>query len=183
MQIWWLSRRRSTIDNPSKDSANLREKRLIFYQADIDKINKVLEEFLKLSDGKANILIDKEGHLVTKAGHTESYDMATVSALVAGSFAATREMARLLGEDEFSLLFHQGKRDNIQLTLIGDRTIMATIFDERTTIGMVRLYAKEATVKLTKIFEGIGEREPSESDQLGDDFSSEAEGRLDEFFG
>ncbi|MHC4662853.1 MAG: roadblock/LC7 domain-containing protein [Planctomycetota bacterium] len=178
-----MSERRRAIDTPSKDSANLRDKRLIFYQADIDKINKVLEEFLKLSDSKANLLIDKEGHLVTKAGHTESYDMSTVSALVAGSFAATREMARLLGEDEFSLLFHQGKRDNIQLTLIGDRTIMATIFDERTTIGMVRLYAKEAANKLAKVFEEIGTRVGEAGEELADDFSSEAEGRLDEFFG
>jgi len=181
--VWWLSGRRRAIDTPSKDSANLRDKRLVFYQADIDKINKVLEEFLKLSDSKANLLIDKEGHLVTKAGHTETYDMSTVSALVAGSFAATREMARLLGEDEFSLLFHQGKRDNIQLTLIGDRTIMATIFDERTTIGMVRLYAKEASMKLAKTFEEIDKRIDDGTAGLSDDFGAEAEGRLDEFFG
>ena len=143
-----------------------------------------MENFLKLSDSKANILIDKDGHLVTKAGATEDLDLMTISALVAGSFAATREMARLLGEDEFSVLFHQGKKDSIQLSLIGERTLLATIFDERTTIGMVRLYAKEATGKLMGIFGEIDHRidDAGPIEELGD-YTTEAKGQLDQFFG
>ena len=110
--------------------------------------------------------------------------MQTVSALVAGSFAATREMARLLGEEEFSILFHQGRRDNIQLTLIGDRTILATIFDNRTTIGMVRLYAKEIASKLAKVFKEIQDRkEAPAGETISEDYGDEAKGKLDEFFG
>ena len=167
-----------------KDDKILKDKRLIFYAEDVEKITKLLEELIKLSDSKSNILIDKDGHLISKAGHTESYDVQTVSALVAGSFAATREMARLLGEEEFSILFHQGKRDNIQLTLIGDRTILATIFDNRTTIGMVRLYTKEIASKLAKVFKDIEERKSApEGQSIGDDYADEAKGKLDEFFG
>lgn len=120
--------------------------------------------------------------MVTKAGSTDDFDMQAVSALVAGSYAATREMARLLGEEEFSVLFHQGKKDNIQLTLVGDRTILATVFDERTTIGMVRLYAKEAADKLQKIFAGIGKRHDDGSSALGKEFSESAKAHLDNFF-
>jgi len=120
--------------------------------------------------------------MVTKAGTTEDFDMQAVAALVAGSYAATREMARLLGEDEFSVLFHQGKRDNVQLTLVGDRTILATVFDERTTIGMVRLYAKEATEKLLKVFVDIDGRCDDGSTSLGDGFSQSARDQLDSFF-
>ncbi|MGE3166209.1 MAG: roadblock/LC7 domain-containing protein [Planctomycetota bacterium] len=141
----------------------------------------MLNEFLKLSDSKCNILIDKEGHMVTKAGTTGDIDLQSVSALIAGSYAATREMARLLGEDEFSVLFHQGKKDSIQLTLVGNRTLLATVFDERTTIGMVRLYAKEASEKLNVIFKDINERAPR-SEDLGDDFAESAKGALDFFF-
>ena len=75
---------------------------MVFYKDDIDKINSVLKEFLNLSDSKCNILIDKEGHMVTKAGSTEDFDTQAVAALVAGSYAATREMARLLGEEELT---------------------------------------------------------------------------------
>jgi predicted regulator of Ras-like GTPase activity (Roadblock/LC7/MglB family) len=164
------------------DSDKIRETRLVFYKDDIDRINAVLKEFLSLSDSKANILIDKEGHMVTKAGSIEDFDMQAVAALVAGSYAATREMARLLGEEEFSVLFHQGKKDNIQLTLIGDRTILATVFDERTTIGMVRLYAKEASIKLGRIFDDIKGRAVADGNILGTEFSESAQSHLDNFF-
>ena len=164
------------------DSDNIREKRLVFYKDDIDNINSILKEFLNLSDSKCNILIDKEGHLVTKAGSTDDFDMQAVSALVAGSYAATREMARLLGEEEFSVLFHQGLRDNIQLTLVGDRTILATVFDDRTTIGMVRLYAKEAAEKLQKIFVELAKRHDDGTSGLGKEFSESAKNQLDTFF-
>ena len=142
----------------------------------------MLKEFLNLSDSKCNILIDKEGHMVTKTGTTEDFDMQAIAALVAGSYAATREMARLLGEDEFSVLFHQGKRDNVQLTLVGDRTLLATVFDERTTIGMVRLYAKEATEKLLKVFDGMGDRDDDGTNGLGDGFTKSAQDQLESFF-
>jgi predicted regulator of Ras-like GTPase activity (Roadblock/LC7/MglB family) len=164
------------------DSDIIREKRLVFYKDDIDKINSVLKDFLSFSDSKCNMLIDKEGHMVTKTGSTDDFDMQAVSALVAGSYAATREMARLLGEEEFSVLFHQGRHDNIQLTLVGDRTILATVFDERTTIGMVRLYAKEAAEKLQHIFVGISKRTDDGSEALGTEFSESAKSKLDNFF-
>ena len=124
------------------------------------------------------MLIDKEGHMVTKSGHTDDFDMQAVSALVAGSYAATREMARLLGEEEFSVLFHQGRRDNIQLTLVGDRTILATVFDERTTIGMVRLYAKETADRLKEILTAAASEEP----HLDPDFARTAGAKIDDMF-
>ena len=116
----------------------LRDNRLVFYKDDIELIDKVLAEFLRLSGSKCALLIDKEGHLVTKQGEVKSLNMDTISALVAGSFAATKEMAKLLGEEHFSCLFHQGERDNIQLSLVGDRTLLTILFDDRTTVGMVR---------------------------------------------
>ncbi len=135
-----------------------------------------------MSDSKCIMLIDREGYMVTKTGHTEDFDMQAISALVAGSYAATREMARLLGEEEFSVLFHQGKRDSIQLTLVGDRTILATVFDERTTIGMVRLYAKEASQKLDKLFEDISTRGDDGSEQISADFAKSAKDQMDAVF-
>ena len=131
-----------------KANEKLRHDRLVFYKDDIEVINRVLSEFLRLSGAKCALLIDKEGHMVTKQGEVKSFDMDTISALVAGSFAATKEMAKLLGEEHFTCLFHQGERDNIQLSLVGDRTLLTVMFDDRTTVGMVRLYSGEACKKL-----------------------------------
>ena len=162
---------------------DLRQTRLVFYAEDIEKVDKFLKEFLRLSGARCALLIDKEGHHVTKQGETACYDTDTISALVAASFAATKEMARLLGEDEFSLLFHQGKRENIQLTLVGDRTILAVIFDEqKTTIGMVRLYAQQSAAHLIEIFRKAKSR-PQPEHKIDKKFTDGAKGKLDELFG
>jgi len=131
---------------------SLRDARLVFYKDDIDAINSILDAFLKQSAAKCALLIDKDGHMVTHRGTTKRIDLDTISALVAGSFAATREMARILGEEEFTALFHQGKSDNIQLSIVGDRALLTAIFDETTTVGMVRLYATEAAKRLAAVF-------------------------------
>ena len=150
-------------------------------------MNRILREFLKLSNAKCVLLVDKEGHMVTRQGVTREFDMDTISALVAGSFAATKEMARVLGEDEFSVLFHQGKTDSIQLSLVGDRTLLTVIFDEATTVGMVRLYAAETAKRLTELFakhermraQGLGPEQPD----LQDGFVGSAKNKLDDLFG
>ncbi len=179
-----------------KDDERLRRKRLVFYEEDITKIDRVLAGFLVQSKGKCALLVDKEGHMVTSVGKAASYDTDTISALVAGSFAATREMARLLGEDEFSLLFHQGKKDNIQLSLIGDRTLLVVIFDDTTTLGMVKLYAAECAEQLAKLFRQREEAAPPVVPRVGgsasavatseagkDSYKKEAQQSLDDLFG
>ena len=168
------------------DNQQLRETRLVFYEDLVRDVNKLLREFLKLSNAKCAMLIDREGHMVTRQGITRDLDVDTISALVAGSFAATREMARVLGEDEFSVLFHQGKTDNIQLSLVGDRTLLTVIFDEATTVGMVRLYAAETVKRMVELFEKqereIRSGEKKEQD-LETGFADSAKGKLDDLFG
>ena len=167
--------------DPKQMSRNqrLRHDRLTFYKEDIDRIDKLLAEFLRLSGAKCALLIDKEGHLVTKRGELRTVDIDTISALVAGSFAATKEMARLLGEDEFTAMFHQGERDNIQLSLVGDRTLLTILFDDRTTVGMVRLYAGETAKKLADIYSDAINREPSADAELDEDYGNDAKKLFD----
>jgi len=164
----------------------LRDSRLIFYKEDVQQIDSTLREFLSRSKSRAAMLVDKDGHLITQEGSVDmtETDVDTISALVAGCFAATREMARILGEEEFTALFHQGRKDNLQLTLVGQRTILAVLFDEGTTIGMVRLYAAEAARKLTSLFRKILSR--GETGHGHDDlvkFDEAAAGTLDDVFG
>jgi predicted regulator of Ras-like GTPase activity (Roadblock/LC7/MglB family) len=155
---------------------------LVFYESDGRLIQAVLKELVKLSGAKCALLVDKEGHLVARTGSIRTFDTDTISALVAGSFAATREMARLLGEDEFAVMFHQGERDNIQLNLVGDRTILTVIFDEQTTVGMVRLYASEASRKLVEIYDRRSVEGDREEVKLADDYGKSAKDRLDSLF-
>ena len=100
---------------------------------------------------------------------------------MAGSFASTAEIARLVGELEFSVLFHQGKKDHIHMNLVGERTILAVVFDDRTTIGMVRLYAREAAEELERVFAETAEK-GGKPQGLSEEFTSSAESKLDDIF-
>ena len=158
----------------------LKSRRLVFYQDDVDKIDKALINYQTLSKSKCNILVDIEGHAVTKVGDTEGIDLETIAALVAASFAATKEVAKILGQTEFTTLTHQGKIESIQLTLIGQRTILATIFDSKTTIGMVMFYTKELVERLVIIFDEIGNRKQEIRFEEG--FGNDVSDVLDDLF-
>lgn len=161
----------------------LRSDRMVFYQGDVSRLESELDGFLELSGARSALLIDREGHLVTKRGEVQQHSLESISALVAGSFAATREMARLLGEEQFSTLFHQGMRDSIQISLVGERALFAVVFDERTNLGMVRYYATEATRRLQTVLDEVANRLESEApEKLASDFSSSATAALDRLF-
>ena len=172
---------------PTTSDNDLRDRRLVFYKEDIQAIDSTLRDFLARAKAKAALLVDKDGHLVTQEGDTNGADVETISALVAGCFAATREMARILGEEEFSALFHQGRKDNLQLSLVGRRTILAVLFDDTTTIGMVRLYSAETGRKLTSLFKKILAANRQELKEEGGkelaNFQAAAEASLDDIFG
>jgi predicted regulator of Ras-like GTPase activity (Roadblock/LC7/MglB family) len=165
---------------PVSRDENLRKSRLVFYENDVQRLNAEIDTFLELSKGALRALVDRDGHLVTRRGEPVRTSEDTVSALIAGSFAATREMARLLGENEFAILFHQGTRDSIQLQLIGERTLLATLFDGRTNLGMVRFYAQETAGRITDILHEIHSQ--NRSADLNADFGSRAEDALDKLF-
>jgi predicted regulator of Ras-like GTPase activity (Roadblock/LC7/MglB family) len=164
----------------------LKQEDLVIYEEEIEEIEKALRKLIKDAQAKCVLLVDKDGHMITKQGFTQSLDTTGLSALLAGSFASTRELARLVGEPEFSVLFHQGKKDHIHITLVGERSILAVIFDDRTTIGMVRLYAREVSETLGRIlsFPGRGERRTKGENKTGLDseFSASLETRLDDIF-
>ncbi|MEK7448965.1 MAG: roadblock/LC7 domain-containing protein [Planctomycetota bacterium] len=165
-----------------KDDDKLKEMTLVFYKDDVEQIEKLLAEFLRLSKAKSAILVDKGGYFITKQGQMGSYNTDTISALVAGSFAATKEMAKILGQEEFSVLYHQGAHDNIQLTLIGERTILAVIFDNTTTLGMVRLYVSEVAKKMNTVYENIKKRKEQPKETISKDFGKDAGAKLDDIF-
>ena len=161
----------------------MRRARLVFYVEDVEKINAVLDEFLSASQARAVLLVDSEGHLVTKKGITSAIDSDSLSALVAGSFASTRELARILGEAEFSVIFHQGQNENIQISMVAERALLVIIFDDRTTVGMVRIYCQELTQQLGGIFRTAAERfEKGGGREISEEYGQAAQDRLDEFF-
>lgn len=155
---------------------------LVIYEEEIARIEKILNRLIKNSQAKCALLVDKDGHLITRQGFTQSLDTTALAALLAGSFASTKEIARLLGESEFSVLFHQGKKDHIHVCLVGERSILAVVFDDRTTIGLVRLYAKETGEELTTTLASTTGEKKGEKREMAPDFSTSLESKLDDIF-
>jgi predicted regulator of Ras-like GTPase activity (Roadblock/LC7/MglB family) len=164
--------------------AKLRQDRLVFYAKDVTRLDSELDGFLELSGARCALLIDKEGHLVTRRGDVPQSSLESISALVAGTFAATRELARRVGEEQFSTLFHQGSRDSIQVSTVGDRALFAMVFDQRTNLGLVRYYAVETTRKLQRIMDAIAASpQPANADEgLAANFGQSAAAALDKLF-
>jgi predicted regulator of Ras-like GTPase activity (Roadblock/LC7/MglB family) len=163
-----------------RPDSELRHDRLVFYVGDMDELHAELDAFLELSKAKSAMLIDRDGHMVTVRGEALEASQDTISALVAGSFAATKELARLLGESEFSSMFHQGQRDSVHLELVGGRTLLAVVLDQRTNLGLVRFYAREVTGRLRRVFDRIASE--GRTGELSTDFSAEGAAALDEIF-
>lgn len=162
----------------------LRQDRLVFYEQDVGRLDSELDGFLEFAGARCAILIDREGHLVTRRGDAAGSNMEALSALVAGSFAATREIAHILGEDAFTTLSHQGAHQSIQVSIVGERTLLAVVWDERSNLGLVRFYAQETTKRLERVFEEIAERpvDENEGTQLSDGYGDEAAAVLDDLF-
>lgn len=134
----------------------------VLHEEESRRIDQLLQRFIKESEAKTVLLIDKDGHLIAQQGFAHSLDTTSMAALAAGAFASTREIARLVGEMEFSVLFHQGQHDHLHASIVDDRTILVVIFDDRTTVGMVRLYAKEVGASLAAALAASARKAPAE---------------------
>ena len=115
------------------------------------QIQEVLRRFLGESSAADALLIDRSGQLLAQSGADASLDTVSLSALAAGAFSSTAAMARLLGEPEFTVLFHQGVKENIHVAAVDEHAILLAVFGDRTTVGMVRLFAQEATAAIGAI--------------------------------
>ena len=137
-------------------------------------IEQRLADFLSKSEAQWSALVDKGGNLFAQSGDTGNLDLSILSALAAGSFAATHELAKRLGESEFSALYHEGLGQHILMSALHHECLLVTIFDEKTNIGLVRFYAQQVTLPLNELLQQAREKEAVsaplllEGDFLGD---------------
>ena len=113
-------------------------RQVILTAQQFDEITKVLSELAAKTKASTILLADISGQLITQRGNTEDINTAILSALAASDFAATSEMAKLVGEDaKFKLLFHEGEKRNVYLSNIGDNFFLVVVFDVSVTLGLV----------------------------------------------
>ena len=131
---------------------------IVIHESDAARIDAVLRRFLSDSSSSAALLIDRSGQPLAEAGTARTLDVGSIGALAAAAFSSTAALARLLGESEFSVLFHEGVKESMHVSTVDENTILLVIFDERTTIGMVRLFAREARASVGAVLEEARKR-------------------------
>ncbi len=124
---------------------------LVMYEEEFQRISQILGRLRVDASAKIVFLVDKNGQQIAGAGEIEQVDTTSLASLTAGNVAATDGLAKLIGEKEFSILFHEGKKDNIHISIVGQRLILVVIFDERSSLGLVRLRVRKAAGEIERV--------------------------------
>ncbi len=122
---------------------------------DVASLDAVLVDFLKKAEAELTVVIDRGGNVISQCGDQRVMDVTIIAALAAGSFAATCELARRIGEVEFNALYHQGNGNHMFMNSVDDETIMITVFGSRTTVGLVRFYSAAAAQGVSKLLKSL----------------------------
>ena len=98
------------------------------------------------------LLIDLAGNIIVNLDDGDlEHDIYSLAALAAGNFGAVSAMAKIVGEEDFSLLFHKGESESIHFSKIDDELLLVTIFGKEVSLGFLRLKVTEATKKIKEI--------------------------------
>ncbi len=116
-------------------------------------------------------------------GEAPAFDPTAFASLTAADFSANDQLARMLGEAEFGALFHQGERESMYLADVARRVILVVLFDNRTTLGLVKLRVKPVVGQLNQVFTEMFDRDPRSAPGVESAFLGEAEDEIDELFG
>jgi predicted regulator of Ras-like GTPase activity (Roadblock/LC7/MglB family) len=125
-------------------------------QEQLDGMEEVLQQDLIDVGVRCVFLIDMAGNIIANRDNGESqHDVYSLAALAAGNFGAVSAMAKIIGEGEFSLLFHKGKKENIHFNKIATEFLMITIFSNDISLGFLRLKVNESVEKIKQILGSI----------------------------
>jgi predicted regulator of Ras-like GTPase activity (Roadblock/LC7/MglB family) len=160
----------------------MRDAQLVMYDEDFRLVQAVVQRLVRDANAKGIFIVDRNGQLIAEAGEMRGIDTTSLASLTAGCIAATGGLAKLVGEEDFPVHFHQGQRDNLHITQVSGRIILVVIFDDRSSLGLVRLRVKKAGVELAKIFEDIQKKTDQESAKGGTPFDEITDDDIDNLF-
>jgi len=152
-----------------------------FTEDDFGAITALLQRFLYDSNARCALLVDRTGQLVATVGEQPTFDPTAFATLTAADFSANDQLAKLIGENDFNSLFHQGEKESMYLADIARRVILVVLFDNRTTLGLVRLKMKQTVDELTRLFEQVFSRAQAQPGSQGNILAG-ADDEIDKLF-
>ena len=144
----------------------------VLFDEEFQQIKEVIGRLKADAQAKVVFIVDKNGQQIAAQGDMKGVDATSLASLTAGNVAATDGLAKLIGEKEFSILFHEGERDNIHISLVAQRVLLVVIFDEKSSLGLVRLRVKKASQELERTFEQLLKKAEADRGSLANKFDS-----------
>jgi predicted regulator of Ras-like GTPase activity (Roadblock/LC7/MglB family) len=126
---------------------------LVLTKNAMSKIEEIIGKELLNCGADHVIIVDMSGNLIIERGSLQVEDILSLAVLLAANFAATAEIARMIGETDFSLLFHKGDKKNIHFSRLGKDHIIITLFDDSVSLGLIRLRSTGAIDQLTAVLD------------------------------
>jgi predicted regulator of Ras-like GTPase activity (Roadblock/LC7/MglB family) len=114
-------------------------------EEDIGELNAALQELLIKSDATVGFVIDKGGFVITQCGNAPDFDVMTLAALSAASFAATESIASLVGEKNFSSVYQQGETFSLLVLNVDEHCLLTIIFKASLSVGAIKYFARDTT--------------------------------------
>lgn len=123
-------------------------------QEHVDSIDEILQDYLPEVGVHCVVLIDMAGNIIAEyeSGET-THDVPALAALSAANFGAVNAMAKIVGEEEFSLLFNKGEKENIHFSKVMDEFLLVCVFANEVSLGLLRLKIAKAIEKIREILE------------------------------
>src|SRR5688572_21051980 len=135
----------------------------VMFPEEQQQIALVCQRLHRDANAKAVLLIGRDGQAIAEAGEVAEIDVTSLSSLTAGNVAATGGISKILREKDFTSQFHEGEKTHVHITLVAGRAILLVLFDERSSLGLVRLRVKKASEEMGRIFEAVNKKAASRS--------------------
>src|SRR6476469_2161530 len=143
----------------------------ILQEQQFQRLKNVLARLCVECAARVVFLVDRDGQPIAFNGDIGDMDTTSFSSLAAGNVAATSSMAKLIGEDAFPSVYHEGERESIFISVIG-RSLLVVVFDERSTLSLVKLRSIRGSFEVAAILDEAM-RDSSTSTMNGTSFFSE----------
>jgi len=158
---------------------------LVMFEEEYKVLQEIITRLQTESSSKVVFLVDKNGQQIAASGDVRSIDATSLASLTAGNVAATDGLAKLIGEKEFTLLFHEGEKDNHHISIVGKRGILVVIFDQSSSLALVRLRVKKSSRELQEIFDKVEQRAQNQAGETNFEspFSEITDEDIDRLFG
>ncbi len=154
---------------------------VVIYENQFQKLKTILARLCVECAARAVFLVDRDGQPVAFHGDIGDMDTTSFSSLAAGNVAATSSMAKLIGEDVFPSVVHEGERESIFISVIG-RSLLVVVFDERSTLGLVKLRTKRASHEVANLLDDMAKTSANPTYEQSQFFAEITDEDIDSLF-